>query len=148
MPKVSTGKPTQAAWATASSFEIEEVSVEAAPRIASTPTPKRPAEGLMSQHEDFDQAHKRVKVSVGKHKSQCDEGSSWMYSKDKEPVALGGEPVPPTYCRSKSIKVLRGTIMCKNDERYHALTVTDLPPWDLDSEMQARRRALKSSVRV
>ncbi|RRT83555.1 hypothetical protein B296_00004249 [Ensete ventricosum] len=134
MPKVSVGKPMQATRATASASEVK-VPVEAAPRTTSTLTPKRPAKGSTSRHEDSGRAHKRVKVTVGKHKSWCSEGSSWVHSKDKEPFTPSGELVPPAYYQSKSMKELCGTTVHKNDEGYHALTMTDLPPRDPDSEM-------------
>ncbi|RWW72183.1 hypothetical protein BHE74_00020051 [Ensete ventricosum] len=44
MPKVSTGKSTPAAWVTPSSLEV---CVEAAPRIATAPTPKMLVEKLV-----------------------------------------------------------------------------------------------------
>ncbi|RRT51042.1 hypothetical protein B296_00012713 [Ensete ventricosum] len=101
MQKVFVEKPTQAAQVVASSPEVEEVPMEVVLRTASTLTLKRPAEGSTSCHEDSAQAHKRVKVIVGKHKSRHDEGSSRAHSKDKEPVAPSGELAPSSYHQSK-----------------------------------------------
>ncbi|RRT64404.1 hypothetical protein B296_00020212 [Ensete ventricosum] len=146
MPKVSIGKPRSAARATIFSPEVQEIPVEAAPKVATSPTPKRPTEGSTPHHEGSTCMHKRVKMTVEKHKSRRSEGSSRAHSKGKESVASGGEPVKPTYCRPKSIKELCKTTMRTDDEGYYALKMIDLPPQDPDSEMWDRWEALKNSA--
>ncbi|RWV92669.1 hypothetical protein BHE74_00040762 [Ensete ventricosum] len=121
MPKVLIGKPRPVARATIFSPEVQEIPVEAAPKVATSLTPKRPTKG---------------------------EGSSRAHSKGKEPVASGGEPVKPTYYRPKSIKELCKTTMRTDNEGYYALKMIDLPPQDPDSEMWDRWEALKNSARV
>ncbi|RZR97191.1 hypothetical protein BHM03_00026317, partial [Ensete ventricosum] len=146
MLKVLTGQPGSTTRAIVSSLEVQEVPAEAALRSATAPTLKRPSEGLMPPPEGSSRAHKRVKVTVGKHKSRCGDGSSQAHSKCKEPTALGGEPAQPTYCHPKSMRELFKMIVHKNDVGYYALQMTDLRPWDPNLEMQARWKALKNSV--
>ncbi|RRT47718.1 hypothetical protein B296_00053541 [Ensete ventricosum] len=77
--------------------EVEEVPTEVALRSATTPTPKRPTEGSMAPPKGSSHVHKRVKVSVGKHKSRSGEGGSRAHSKGKESAASGEEPMQPAY---------------------------------------------------
>ncbi|RWW05862.1 hypothetical protein GW17_00030839 [Ensete ventricosum] len=78
MPKVPTGKLGLAARATMSSPEVQEVPTEAALSV-DAPTPKRLAEGSIPPLVGSSHAHKRVKVTVGKHKSRRGDGSSRAY---------------------------------------------------------------------
>ncbi|RWW19765.1 hypothetical protein GW17_00016146, partial [Ensete ventricosum] len=78
------------ARATMSLLEVKDVLVEAAPISATAITPKKPTKGSMPPTEGSSHAHKQVKVTVGKHKSRRNEGSSRAYSKGKEPAEPGG----------------------------------------------------------
>ncbi|RWV94018.1 hypothetical protein BHE74_00021987 [Ensete ventricosum] len=148
MPKVPVRKPGSAGRVVASLPEVQEISMDVVPRAITATTPKRPTEGSMPHHEGSTCMHKWVKMTVGKHKSRCGEGSSRAHSKGKESDASGEEPTQPAYCCPKSMKELCGTMMRKDDEGYYALKMTDLPPRDPDSEIWARWEALKNSARV
>ncbi|RZS00924.1 hypothetical protein BHM03_00030709 [Ensete ventricosum] len=54
----------------------------------------------------------------------------------------------PSFLYPKLMKELCEMTVCKNDERFYALHMSDLPPRDLESEMRARWEALKNSARV
>ncbi|RZS09805.1 hypothetical protein BHM03_00040924 [Ensete ventricosum] len=71
-------------------LEVKDVPAEAAPISATATTPKKPTKGSMPPTEGSSHAHKQVKVTVGKHKSRRNEGSSRAHLKGKEPTEPGG----------------------------------------------------------
>ncbi|RRT59311.1 hypothetical protein B296_00016863 [Ensete ventricosum] len=144
MLKVFASKSTLATRVTPSLLEVEEVHMETTPRTAPAQTQKRQAEKLVPRQEDPTRTHKRVKVAVGKHKSQHGEGSSRVPSKDTGSVASSAELTLLAYCRPKSMKELCRMTVRKNDKRYYVVQMIDLPSQYLGSEMRTRWANLKS----
>ncbi|RWW20516.1 hypothetical protein BHE74_00004926 [Ensete ventricosum] len=121
--KIGTGSS-----ATVSLPKVRKVPIGITPRVASAPTPKRPIEGLTPHPDGSARTHKRVKMTTVRHKSHCARIAH----------------TPPS-------KINEGTIRDdrhKDNEGYYALHMTDLPPRDPDSKMQAWWEALKNSARV
>ncbi|RRT47536.1 hypothetical protein B296_00031315 [Ensete ventricosum] len=117
-------------------------------RVASALTPQRLVEGSTPHPDGSAHTHKQVKMTTRRPKSLCSEEGSWAHSKGREPAASGGKPAQPTFCHLKSMKELCGMMVCKDDKGYYALHMTDLPPRDPYSEIQAQWEALKNSARV
>ncbi|RWV87914.1 hypothetical protein GW17_00050049 [Ensete ventricosum] len=107
--KASGGKSSSPTRVTSSPPEVDEIRVDA--------MPKRPV------------------GTVKKHKSPHGEGSSQAVARGKEPTALTEGDASPTYCRVKTMKDLCGTRVCKDNEGYYALQITNSAPKDLDASV-------------
>ncbi|RZS01270.1 hypothetical protein BHM03_00031093 [Ensete ventricosum] len=81
---------------------------------------------------------KRVKIAVRKHKSRRGKGGSHVTTWGKELVASAEEDSSSTHCRSRSMKDLCSTRVCKGDEGYYVLQIVDSMPKDSNSTMRAR----------
>ncbi|RWV96056.1 hypothetical protein BHE74_00012542 [Ensete ventricosum] len=76
-----------------------EVPAGATARAAAEPTPKQSVVGSMASSEDPARPQKRVKMTLGRHKSWRGEGGSQSHLKGKEPTASRGESTLPEYRR-------------------------------------------------
>ncbi|RZS24299.1 hypothetical protein BHM03_00057343 [Ensete ventricosum] len=96
---------------------------------------KRPNKTSISREAVTERPSKRVKITVRKHKSRRDEGSSHATAQGKEPAVSTEEDSSPTHCRSRSMKDLCDTRVYKGDEGYYVLQIANSTPKDPDSVM-------------